>query len=74
MAANPNLLPWFETARCARLLTMRPSVLERDTYPECPAKPGLEGGGLGRTYRSRVCTSAKADVQWLAPQLDFGQF
>jgi len=26
MAASPNLLPWFETARCARLLTMRPSV------------------------------------------------
>src|SRR5262249_8766414 len=24
MAASPNLLPWFETARCARLLTMRP--------------------------------------------------
>jgi len=40
MAASPNLLPWFETARIAakctqaapamaRLLTMRPSVLER---------------------------------------------
>src|SRR5215470_8484498 len=28
MAASPNLLPWFETARYARLLTMRPSVLE----------------------------------------------
>jgi len=28
MAANSNLLPWFETARCARLLTMRPSVAE----------------------------------------------
>jgi hypothetical protein len=39
MAANPNLLPWFETARIAakctpaapamaRLLTMRLSVLE----------------------------------------------
>ena len=27
MAASPNLLPWFETARCARLLTMRPNVL-----------------------------------------------
>src|SRR5262249_22910776 len=27
MAASPNLLPSFETARCARLLTMRPSVL-----------------------------------------------
>jgi len=27
MAASPNLPPWFETARCARLLTMRPSVL-----------------------------------------------
>src|SRR5215510_1292915 len=27
MAASPNLLPWFETARCARLLTMRPRVL-----------------------------------------------
>jgi hypothetical protein len=23
MAASPNLLPWFETARYARLLTMR---------------------------------------------------
>jgi hypothetical protein len=34
MAASPNLLPWFETARYARLLTMRPSVLERDTHPE----------------------------------------
>jgi hypothetical protein len=45
MAASPNLLPWFETARIAakctqaapamaRLLTMRPSVLERDTHPE----------------------------------------
>jgi hypothetical protein len=43
MAASPNLLPWFETARIAakctqaapamtRLLTMRPSVLERDTH------------------------------------------
>src|SRR5262245_38541397 len=28
MAASPSLLPWFETARDARLLTMRPSVLE----------------------------------------------
>ena len=45
MAASSNLLPWFETARIAvkctqvapamaRLLTMRPSVLERDTHPE----------------------------------------
>src|SRR5262249_22899904 len=41
MAASPNLLPWFETARCARLLTMRPSVwsscqiakIERFTAP-----------------------------------------
>ena len=24
MAASPNVLPWFETARCARLLAMRP--------------------------------------------------
>jgi len=28
MAASPSLLPWFETARYAHLLTMRPSVLE----------------------------------------------
>src|SRR5262249_32575915 len=28
MAASSNLLTWFETARCARLLTMRPSLLE----------------------------------------------
>ena len=44
MAASPNLLPWFETARIAakctqaapamaRLLTMRPSVLELGTHP-----------------------------------------
>src|SRR5215470_5820779 len=26
MAASPNSPPWFETARCARLLTMRPSA------------------------------------------------
>src|SRR5262249_12091495 len=31
MAASPNLLPWFETARCARLLTMRLRVLELHT-------------------------------------------
>jgi hypothetical protein len=29
MAASPNLPPWFETARYARLLTMRPTVLEK---------------------------------------------
>ena len=28
MAASLSLLPWFETARYARLLTMRPSVVE----------------------------------------------
>src|SRR5262249_28278348 len=28
MAASPNLLPWFETARCARLLTMRAERVE----------------------------------------------
>jgi hypothetical protein len=28
MAASPNLPPWFETACCARLLTMRPSVVQ----------------------------------------------
>jgi tripartite-type tricarboxylate transporter receptor subunit TctC len=28
MDANPNLLPWFETVRCARILTMRLSVVE----------------------------------------------
>src|SRR5215470_6938571 len=28
MAASSNLLPWFETARCARLLTMRPRELK----------------------------------------------
>jgi len=27
MATSPNLPPWFETARGARLLTMRPSLL-----------------------------------------------
>jgi hypothetical protein len=27
MAASPNLQPWFETARYARLLTMRSNVL-----------------------------------------------
>src|SRR5262245_66508029 len=37
MAASPNLLPWFETARYARLLTMRPSVLEL-----APKSPGNE--------------------------------
>jgi hypothetical protein len=37
MAANLNLLPWFETARYARLLTMRPSVLEL-----APRSPKIE--------------------------------
>jgi hypothetical protein len=45
MVASPNLLPWFETAHIAakftqaapamaRLLTMRPSVLELYLHPE----------------------------------------
>jgi hypothetical protein len=37
MAENPNLLPWFETARCARLLTMKPSVLETLSSSATPA-------------------------------------
>jgi putative oxidoreductase len=32
MAASPELLPWFETARYARLLTMRPSEVELYIY------------------------------------------
>ena len=28
MATSPKLSPWFETARCARLLTMRPSAMQ----------------------------------------------
>src|SRR5215510_5287181 len=35
MAASSNLLPWFETARCARLLTMRPKELKL-----CPQDDG----------------------------------
>src|SRR5262245_60076826 len=34
MAARPNLLPWFETARCACLLTMRLSVRNSRQIPK----------------------------------------
>src|SRR5262245_23406390 len=67
MAASLNLLPWFETARIAakctqaapamaHLLTMRPSVLERDT-PEPPTRcvnPLLRMMAPPRGGRSRV--------------------
>src|SRR5215510_3604050 len=53
MAASPNLPPWFETARYARLLTMRPSVLnscqiakiERFTASFAGANGDLFNGG-----------------------------
>ena len=65
MAASPNLLPWFETARYARLLTMRPSALELHTHPEVPAHyttglelapscAGLEGRRPIGSRRSRL--------------------
>src|SRR5262245_29190669 len=58
MAASPNLLPWFETARCARLLTMRPSVLEVSWRAQAHA--------LAKTQSSR---SARLEG-WAATDLD----
>ena len=68
MAASPNLLPWFETARIAakctqaapamaRLLTMRPSLLERNTHAQEPTCPKGEAGV------SKHRTSAIADLR-----------
>jgi hypothetical protein len=45
MAASPNLPPWFETARYARLLTMRPGVLSSRQIAEIERFTGSQGDG-----------------------------
>src|SRR5262245_60164008 len=47
MAASPNLLPWFETRRCATLLTMRPSCACYGDAPHHEAE-GVSAPGGGR--------------------------
>jgi hypothetical protein len=50
MAASPNLLPWFETARCARLLTMRPSVLNSCQIAKIEKFTGSFAGMIGEWF------------------------
>jgi len=87
MAASLNLLPWFETARIAakctqaapamaRLLTMRPSVLERDTHPERDSVPRRNSqvrpgtcaarSGIGSAVVDLIRSMAKREVTFLS--------
>jgi hypothetical protein len=45
MAASPNLQPWFETARYARLLTMRPNVLNHYQIAKIERFTGFQDDG-----------------------------
>src|SRR5215813_14833823 len=64
MAASPNLLPWFETARCARLLTMRPSVLSSCQTAKIERfTAAFAGNDLERTQSARTRQSGPSKAE-----------
>src|SRR5262245_36483158 len=60
MVASRNLQPWFETARCARLLTMRPSVLSSCQSPRLKELQPRNRGSRDRETRPKNWVPASA--------------